>query len=266
MLLNVGISGVPFAGVDIGGFAGDTTPELLVRWYELGIFYPFFRNHCALMGRAQEPFAFSPSVEGMVRHLIEWRYKLLPYIQGLFYEHMRTGAPLMRPLFWHYDDAICADIDDQFMFGADIMVAPVVRPNERHRYVYFPKGKWYRMDSEDAPIEGGQSLRLAFPLGTVPAFVREGAIIPTIAPMQSTAEYDKRDVTFAVYGDKAQGCYFEDDGISLKYQEGQFCEWETSYNGAKLKMKSVHASQAVTRRYAAVNRNGNSVKSLEIAK
>ncbi len=273
MLLNMGISGVPFAGVDIGGFAGDTTPELLVRWYEVGIFYPFFRNHCALMGRAQEPFAFSPAVEGMVRHLIEWRYKLLPYIQGLFYEHMRTGAPLMRPLSWHFDEPICAEIDDQFMFGADIMVAPVVRPNERSRYVYLPAGRWYRMDDPaSAPFTGGQSLRLEFPLGSVPAFVREGAILPIVSSaLQSTADYAEGTITFMVYGDKAGGKYFEDDGKSLQYQSGQFAEWQTSYDGSNFVLKAVHSyqggvreNQAAAHKYQAVAHNGNSVTNLVI--
>ncbi len=150
MLLNIGLSGVSFAGVDIGGFGGSTTPELLVRWYETGIFYPFFRNHCALMGRAQEPFSFSQPVEDMVRHLIEMRYRLLPYITALFWQHSRTGAPLMRPMVWHYPaDELAQNCDDQFMFGQDILVAPILRANQGSRYVYFPEGNWYALDPEE---------------------------------------------------------------------------------------------------------------------
>jgi alpha-glucosidase len=244
MLLNVGLSGVPFAGVDVGGFVGDTTPELLIRWYEAGIFYPFFRNHCALTGRAQEPFAFSPKVEKMVRHLIEWRYKLLPYTQGLFYEHWRSGAPLMRPLAWHFaDDERAAAIDDQFMFGPNIMVAPVSKPNETARYIYFPEGNWFALDSDKAAtdatakIQGSTTHLIQCPLGKLPAFVLEGSIIAMAEVMQSTAEFATTDITFKVFGDAASiegtGVYFEDDGISLEYQQGKFNEWQLVYkNGA----------------------------------
>jgi alpha-glucosidase len=240
MLLNVGLSGVTFAGVDIGGFGGDTTPELLIRWYEMGIFYPFFRNHCALMGRAQEPFSFSPEVEVKIRHLIEARYRLLPYIKNLFWEHGRSGAPLMRPLVWHYPaDERARLCDDQFMFGEDIMVAPVVRSNCREREIYFPAGRWHHFDfatgAKISPqvIEGGQGVRFACPLGTIPAFVREGAIIPLADIMQSTVDYDSSDITFYAFGKSAACVYFEDDGISLDYQRGAYGEWQLcAQNGA----------------------------------
>jgi alpha-glucosidase len=240
MLLNIGLSGVAFAGVDIGGFGGSTTPELLVRWYEIGIFYPFFRNHCALMGRAQEPFSFSEPVEKMVRHLIETRYRLLPYIQGLFREHAASGAPLMRPMTWHYShDEMAASCEDQFMFGADIMVAPVLRPNQASRFVYFPEGCWYPFEGGD-PIVGGQTYRIACPLGRVPAFVREGAIIPLADIMQSTADYPVSAITFMAFGEKARGKYFEDDGQSLKYKDGEYSAWALEVDGHGFQAKNLH--------------------------
>jgi len=243
MLLNVGLSGVAFAGVDIGGFGGHTTPELLVRWYEVGVFYPFFRNHCALMGRAQEPFSFSPAVEDMVRGLIEQRYKLLPYIQALFWEHSRTGAPLMRPLEWHYPgDSLAAGCDDQFMFGADIMVAPALRANQSSRNVYFPAGNWYEWQS-GRKLEGGQrgcTIRVECPLGRLPAFVREGTILPLADIMQSTDEFLETPVTFQAFGSEASGRFFEDDGISHDYQTDKYNEWELVVADGRLVTRAVH--------------------------
>jgi len=240
MLLNVGLSGVAFAGVDIGGFGGHTTPELLVRWYEIGVFYPFFRNHCALMGRAQEPFSFSPAVEDMVRSLIEQRYRLLPYIQGLFWEHARSGAPLMRPLEWHYPgDTIAAACDDQFMFGADIMVAPALRANQTSRNVYFPEGVWYEWSS-GRRFEGKSTLRVDCPLGCLPAFVREGAILPLADIMQSTDEYADSAITFQVYGQNASGTFFEDDGISHDYKVGKYNEWKLTVREGKFEISAGH--------------------------
>ncbi len=141
MLLNVSISGVAFCGVDIGGFGGNTDAELLVRWYQLGIFYPFCRNHCALNGRAQEPWSLGLEVEDTIRQLISIRYQLLPYFERLFVEHRQTGAPLMRPLAWHYpEDQTVRQLDDQFMLGADLLVAPILHRGKTRRPVVFAKG------------------------------------------------------------------------------------------------------------------------------
>lgn len=237
MLLNVGLSGVPFAGVDIGGFWDDALPELVIRWYEVGIFYPFFRNHCSLSGRGQEAYAYAPNVEGIARKLIETRYRLLPYIRNLFWEHMRTGAPLMRPLMWHYPtDEVAADIDDQFMFGKDILVAPIVERSHEYRSVYFPKGNWFHFETNEK-YEGGRPYVIKMPLGTVPAFVREGAIIPLAEVMQHTNEYSSKAITFKVFGETASAKYFEDDGISFEYEKGKYNEYDLSFAGGKFAAK-----------------------------
>lgn len=225
MLLNMGLSGVPFCGVDIGGFDYDCTPELLIRWYEVGIFYPFFRNHCSMMGASQEPWVFTPEVEEYCRKLIATRYKLIPYIQRLFYEHTRTGAPLMRPLCWHYpQDEFAAEIEDQFMFGEDIMVAPILSRGHTMRNVYFPQGQWYSFDG-NTQYEGGRTHLVRLELGEIPAFVKEGTILPFPDPVQSTAELKDSAITFQCYGEACVGLYYEDDGSSMEYEHGSFNEW-----------------------------------------
>lgn len=249
MILNLGLSGVSFSGVDIGGFGESATPETLVRWYETGIFYPFFRNHCALFGRAQEPFAYTEKVEDMIRKLIETRYRLLPYINSLFWESMRTGAPLMRPLIWHYpNDPIVREIDDQFMFGQDILVAPILDRAHEYRTVYFPEGNWYAFESNEK-FEGERSYNIKIPLGTVPAFMREGAIIPMTESMQSTNEYGSKLITFKIYGNQASGTYFEDDGISFDYEKGKYNEYQLSYAQGKLSYTSSHKDYASAHQY-----------------
>ncbi len=225
MLLNVGLSGVPFCGVDIGGFGDDCSPELLARWYALGIFYPFMRNHCSKEGSPQEPWAFGSEVEEYIRHFIKTRYQLLPYIRNLFWEHVRNGAPLMRPLIWAYpQDSFAAEVDDQFLFGSDILVAPVVKRGQSARSVYLPEGRWYPFEGGE-PMEGGKVHTVTFGLGQVPAFVREGAVIPLADPMQSTSQYEHVPVTFKCYGENAIGLYVEDDGVSYEYQEDGYNEW-----------------------------------------
>lgn len=240
MLINMGLSGVAFCGVDIGGFWGNCSAELLLRWYALGIFYPFSRNHCSLYGRPQEPWVFGAEVEDKCRKLIETRYRLIPYIQGLFWEHMRTGAPLIRPLSWHYPhDAFAAEIDDEFLFGKDILVAPILQRGRSMRTVYFPPGLWHSFEGGKR-YEGGDNHVVAIELGEVPAFVRDGAILPLADVVQSTAELHKAPITFVCYGADAHGMYFEDDGISCNYRQGQYNEWELTMKNGTFTAEVVH--------------------------
>jgi alpha-glucosidase len=132
MVLNMGLSGIPFAGPDIGGFAHHASPELLARWTQMGALFPFCRNHSALDTMRQEPWAFGPEVEAICRRYLELRYQWIPYIYSLFYEASQSGVPVMRPLLLEYpDDETTWTLSDQFLLGRDILVAPVFRPTCR---------------------------------------------------------------------------------------------------------------------------------------
>ena len=240
MLINMGLSGIPFNGVDVGGFGDDCSNELLIRWYELGIFYPFFRNHSSMEGVVQEPWVFGAETEAKIRHLIQWRYRLLPYIKRLFLEHCRNGAPLIRPMFWsHPEDPNTRDIDDQFFFGDDILVAPITRRGQTARAVYFPEGDWFPLDpassdrNNSGPIKGGRYVRVENTLGQVPAFARSGAIIPMVAPIQSTAEYESAEIIFKTFSNECIGLFSEDDGISFEYENRGYNEWLLRYTNGK---------------------------------
>ena len=138
---------------------------------------------------------------------------------------MRTGAPLLRPLLWHYaDDAFAAQIDDQFLFGEDILVAPILRRGCTMRGVYLPRGQWHSFDGKES-YEGGKLHQVSFALGEVPAFVRDGAVIPFADPVQNTQELYDVGITFHCYGNSGVGVYYEDDGVSLDYEHGGFNEW-----------------------------------------
>jgi alpha-glucosidase len=240
MLLNVGLSGIPFCGVDVGGFGDDCSPELLARWYSVGMFYPFFRNHCSNAGAEQEPWSFSQRVEDSIRHFIETRYQLLPYLRNLFWEHARTGAPIMRPLIWDYpDDQFAAQIDDQFLFGHDILVAPILKRGQKERSVYLPEGLWHPFEG-GAPLQGGQLHKVAFELDEVPAFIRDGAIIPFVDTIQSTDEYELTPITFKIWGEQAIGLYLDDDGISFEYEEDGYNEWLVRFENGEFRSDLVN--------------------------
>ena len=240
MLLNIGLSGVAFCGVDIGGFGGNTDAELLVRWYQLGIFYPFCRNHCALNGRAQEPWSFGPEVEKAIRRLLSVRYRLLPYFEQLFAEHRQCGAPLMRPMAWHYpSDSTARQIDDQFMFGSDILVAPILQRGKSRRPVYLPKGRWFRFDGGPA-LRGGRFYDVEYRLDSTPAFVKEGAILPMASPVVHTGQLATAAITFRCFGIQAKGRYWQDDGSTLGYERGEYNDWMLSFSNHRFTSKSIH--------------------------
>jgi alpha-glucosidase len=231
---------VPFAGADVGGFAGDCSPELLLRWYELGIFYPFFRNHCRMGQQAQEPWAHGQEIEDKIKVLLEARYRLLPYIYNLFRQHWLTGAPLMRPLSWHFgDDPLCWEIDDQFLLGPDILVAPVLQRQKNHRSVYFPAGRWHSFQRTEC-FEGSGARMVHLPAGSVPAFVRDGAILPLADALTDTSSFDSCTITFVVYGQQGQTRFYEDDGQTLDYRSGAFNEWQLNYADGRLDVQVVH--------------------------
>jgi alpha-glucosidase len=225
MLLNLGVSGLAFCGSDVGGFLDHCTPELLARWTQMAAFTPFFRNHSNRGTVDQEPWAFGPETEAICRRYIELRYQLLPYLYGLFVEAHGRGTPIMRPMFWHYqDDPVAVATGDQFLLGSDLLVAPILRQGSVARSVYLPAGVWFNFWTGERLV-GPQHIVAHAPLDTLPLFVRGGAVIP-MAPLQQYAGQRPLD-TINLHLWPGTPCvlpWYEDDGNSLAYEYGGFHE------------------------------------------
>jgi alpha-glucosidase len=225
MFTTLGLSGEPFIGSDVGGFIGRANGEFLVRSYQIGFLAPFFRNHHAIDGYDQEPWRFGKYYEDIIRKYLKLRYQLLPFLYTTLEEAHRTGTPVFRPLMLDYqDDPNTYNLDDEFMIGGDLLVAPVTKPDVTSRLVYLPKGIWYDYWT-NKKYTGGTMIRAEAPLETVPMFVRGGAIIPLGPEMKHTGERPFDPITFAIYPDEqgsASTTLYEDDGISPAYQQGEF--------------------------------------------
>ena len=225
MFTTLGLSGEPFVGSDVGGFIGRANGEFLVRSYQIGFLAPFFRNHHAIDGYDQEPWRFGKYYEDIIRKYLKLRYQLLPFLYTTLEEAHRTGVPLFRPLMLNYqDDPNTYNLDDQFMIGDDLLVAPIVKPDVTSRLVYLPKGVWYDFWT-NKKYAGGTMIRAEAPLETVPMFVRGGAIIPMAPEMKYVGEKPVDPISFAVYPDEkglASATLYEDDGASLAYEHGTF--------------------------------------------
>lgn len=220
-LTSMGLCGLPHVGVDIGGFWGNSNPELYARWVQLGTFYPFMRTHCAMKATRQEPWSFGTEVEDIARKAIELRYKLLPYLYTLAHESHATGAPILRPLLYDFPhDEETWRRDDQVMFGPHMLVAPIVRPGQHYRGVYLPAGDWYDFHS-GARVMGGGALATYAPLDRIPLYIKAGAALPFGQVRQSTNE-PLSELTWHIYpGPKTCSRLVEDDGASFGFEKGE---------------------------------------------
>jgi alpha-glucosidase len=224
MLCNMGLSGVPFVGCDIGGFAGNATAELFARWMQVGMLYPFMRGHSALHTAHHEPWTFGDQVETICREYIELRYRLLPYIYSLFWQATTTGAPILRPLLYHYpNDPQTYSLYDQVFLGPFLMAAPIYRPGVEYRAVYLPEGVWYDWWSHTR-YEGPIHVLSHAPLEQMPLYVKEGAIIPMQSVVQCVDEFPVNELILKVIPGKGEWTVYEDDGHSFDYQSGAWAK------------------------------------------
>jgi alpha-glucosidase/alpha-D-xyloside xylohydrolase len=258
--INTGLSGVPFWGTDIGGFypTAEYKGELHVRWFQFAAFCPLFRSHgrtwhtrlpwgwnTGVLGpdemehtpAGRTPITVedlrNPAVEPACRKYLELRYRMLPYIYSMAAETHRTGLPMMRALWLHYpDDPRAVERGDEFLWGRDILVAPVTEPGAVSRSLYLPRGEWYDFWDETR-VEGGRMVTRAVDLQTIPLYVRAGSVLPMGPPRQFTAESAEGPLTLNVYtGADGDSVVYEDDGVSFDFEKQQAmrlrCRWDDS--------------------------------------
>jgi alpha-glucosidase/alpha-D-xyloside xylohydrolase len=242
--VNTALSGVHLWGTDIGGFipTAEYTGELHVRWFQFGAFCPLFRAH----GRdwhLRLPWGWNTGelgpnevanfpgppvselhnaqVEPICRKYLELRYRLMPYLYSALRECAQTGMPIVRAMWLHHpDDPIAAQRGDQFFWGRDMIVAPVVEKGATFRKLYLPSGTWYDFWTEQS-MNGGRELDRPVDLATMPLYVRGGAILPMGPVKQYTSEPSDSPLTLVVYpGEDGAFTLYEDDGISFAYRTG----------------------------------------------
>jgi alpha-glucosidase len=233
--LNLGLSGVAFNGPDVGGFMGNTTAELLVRWYQTCFLFPFFRNHSVWDSKAQEPWQFGPKCLGLIRATIQTRYRLLPYLYNCFFTHYLTGDPVLRPLLYEYEDAQFANLDDQFLVGESLLVAPVTSPGSQSkavsrtgeagqtRFITLPEGWWFDLNRGEW-LQGGKTLSYFVGLEAVPLFARDGTIIPYHNGPINNASMGHNDLELHIFSKEKPAAlkYYIDDKKTRGYQRGNY--------------------------------------------
>lgn len=245
MLANMSVSGVPFVGTDVGGFAEMPSGELYARWLQAAALTPFLRSHSVGWVGNKEPWAYGEEFTRINRASVELRYQFLPYLYTLFREHERTGQPVMRPLWYEFpDDKQTYLINDQYMVGSDVMVAPVVREGMRTRGVYLPAGADWVDWHTGARYESGKTHYLPAPLDRLPIFVRVGAVIPTQNVIQHTGEMPSAEITLNVVTGIAPGkteisTLYQDAGEGYGYRKSDWREIRITHRQGRLSINRI---------------------------
>ncbi len=226
MMLGLGLSGVGFSGPDLGGFAGEVDGELFTRWVQMAAFMPLFRAHTILGSADQEPWSYGEPYLSINRRFIQLRYELLPYLYTAIWQMCTRGWPMVRPLWWEtQENAALWGIDDAFLCGDALLVAPITAPGANAREIRLPEGAWYdywlnRVHLSDEPFE-----QFA-PLETLPLFVREGAVLPLSEIGPSVEQRKDKFLRLNIYplteiGRRVTPLY-EDSGAGKAYQRGDY--------------------------------------------
>ncbi|MYX61010.1 glycosyl hydrolase [Streptomyces sp. SID8382] len=182
LVIGLGLSGVPYSGPDIGGFTGFPSPELYLRWFQLGAYLPLFRTHSAISAGRREPWEFGAEVLEHAAAALRERQRLLPYFTTLAQLAARTGAPYVRPVWWRTPkDRALRDCEDAFLLGDALLVAPVLEEGARKRPVRLPRGRWYDTVTGRA-YHGPGKVVLDAPLSGIPVLARAGSVVPVTGP------------------------------------------------------------------------------------
>ena len=221
MSLNLSLSGQPFNGPDIGGFAGNATPDLYAHWIAVGAFYPFSRAHSTKGSISQEPWSFGAEVEQVSREALQRRYRLLPYLYTLFRESSVSGMPVMRPLFFHNSKAhYLRSEQENFLLGGDLLIIPKWSENGA-----IPEGNW-----RDVSINGENSKTHKYHPDIK---IRPGSIVPLCNNVQSTTSFSLDTITLLISLDtnyKAKGTLYSDSGEGFEYLSGDYSYVEFVYD------------------------------------
>jgi alpha-glucosidase len=246
MLLNLGVSGVPLVGSDVGGFSGNPSAELYARWLQAAALTPFLRSHSENGSNPHEPYSFGAEFTPINRASVELRYRLLPYLYTLFHEHTETGAPVMRPLWFEYpDDARTYLVEDQYLVGRNLLVAPVVTEGVTKRRVYFPRGDNWVDWWTGKLYEGGKDAEVDAPLSRLPLFARAGAVIPTQPVVQHTGEMRGLPLALLVVrGADGASSFYEDAGEGYDYARGASRTTNAVQQGGSLRLSHAGAYDA----------------------
>ena len=248
-ILSLSLSNFMLNGVDVGGFNLDTNKQLYCRWIESAVFTPFLRNHSSIGTKKQEPYSFDEEAKEISKRYISLRYTFAPYLYNLVYRINKYGELFASPMFYHYqDDLNCLDINDQYMVGKNIIVAPIVDKDTYKRIVYLPKGEWINIINNNK-YEGNNYYIVDMPLGETGIFIKNDSIIPMI---NNTLHLDKEKIdtlVLKIYGNTGKCEIYDDDGVSMDYKKDIYNLYYVEYYNNTLSFKTYYHNYNTSYKY-----------------
>jgi alpha-glucosidase len=237
------ISGVSFAGSDVGGFLEQPDAELFVRWIQLGSFHSFYRTHSSGDHGDQEPWSFGETALNLVRKAIEFRYKMLPYLYTAFYEHHSTGTPFLKPIIFEDQlDERYHTREKEFIVGRHLLVSPIQQPGITRANVYLPKGEWVDFHTGEL-YDGPQEMYVECTIDKIPLFLRAGGVMPLYPVMQYVGEKVVKQVelVIAIGSDSfnnTESILYDDGGDNYDYVQNKFelCKFKVTSNEKEIKI------------------------------
>jgi alpha-glucosidase len=228
MLQSLNMMGFFYTGADVGGFGADSSAELVIRWMELGAFTPFYRNHSALNTRPQEPWQFDEESLNIMRDIVRLRYAFLPYTYSEYMNSVKESVPFVKPLSFVFEGDRVKDIEDQYMYGESLMVAPVYEQNKKGRYVHLPEVKWLnwtasKYEERNMKVYEPGDYYIEADLNEIPLFIKENSLILLSEPMNYVGEKEITELTvIGLVSDHAVYNYYDDDGTTYNFSKGEF--------------------------------------------
>lgn len=225
LMLNMGLAGLSFTGVDIGGFVGEANPKLFTRWMQIGAFSPLFRGHTMINSRDSEPWSYGEEAEEICRNFIRLRYRLMPYLYTAFHQSATTGLPVASSLALHYPhDHRVYDREwgHQYLFGPDLLVAAINAwmPIQK---VYLPAGEWFDFYN-GKEYAGDQVHFIETPAEILPLFVKAASVLPMHLPGDhiDARHSDTLDLHLFAGSQTSSGSWYDDDGKSFEHSHGRY--------------------------------------------
>lgn len=254
MVLTMNVAGFPFAGADVGGFFGNPTKDLLVRWYQTGIWYPFFRAHAHIDSRRREPWIAGGEYTQYMRDAVRLRYKLLPLLYTEFWKSSQMGQPILKPLLWENPNDIKGyEIDNEFFIGG-LLIHPVTEEEAEEVEVYLPcddfnNDVYYDFFDLSTKFESCQEISIKTSLDSIPVFLKGGKIVPMKERYRRSAQlmkYDPYTLYIAISkGGTAKGELYIDDGETFEYESGNYIqvEFEVDDDARSIKGNILHGDE-----------------------
>lgn len=234
LLISLGMSGVPFSGVDIGGFAGDADATLFTRWISVGAFFPFFRIHTMIDSRPTEPWNFGESTEAICKNYIRLRYRLIPMLKSAFYQSHQSGTPIMEPFFWRQAGfEFQPNFQHQFYLGQNLLIIPA-HPYQEAVLAQIPIGNWYHLFTGET-FQNQNPIWISAPIHRLPVLVKASSILVTKDVPNQEKQATRPEYQIHLFWGNEDSIFewYEDNGHSLEPQEAEKQLTEIHFSAGK---------------------------------